>query len=58
MAVRADDIALGSLGQHELEAALAHHPRNGIQLGAGIYVNSLAPEDAAAELRDASRAES
>jgi UDPglucose--hexose-1-phosphate uridylyltransferase len=30
----------------------------GIELGAGIYVNSLAPEDAAAELRDASRAES
>ena len=30
----------------------------GIELGGGIYVNSLAPEDAAAELRDASRAES
>ena len=25
----------------------------GIELGAGIYVNSLAPEDAAAALRDA-----
>jgi UDPglucose--hexose-1-phosphate uridylyltransferase len=28
----------------------------GIELGAGIYVNSVAPEDAAAELRDASPA--
>jgi UDPglucose--hexose-1-phosphate uridylyltransferase len=27
----------------------------GIELGAGIYVNTLAPEDAAAALRDASK---